>query len=102
MAAIAGLQVAQYGQEFRTGDRVAVDYVGLASAVNGVHALHGGWAAEELGRALRAAHKYDGLSVVHLPVYSGPDELGGLGAWGEWNVGNWCDNVQRAWIEQDL
>jgi 3D-(3,5/4)-trihydroxycyclohexane-1,2-dione acylhydrolase (decyclizing) len=24
------------------------------------------------------------------------------GAWGEWNVGNWCDAVQRAWIAQDL
>jgi len=29
-------------------------------------------------------------------------QLGGLGAWGEWNVGSWCDDVQRKWIEQDI
>jgi 3D-(3,5/4)-trihydroxycyclohexane-1,2-dione acylhydrolase (decyclizing) len=102
MAAITGLQVAQYDKEFRTNDRVAVDYVRLAGAVDGVHAVHGGWSAEELRGALETAHAHDGLSVVHVPVYCGPHELGGLGAWGEWNVGNWCDDVQRAWIEQDL
>src|SRR5581483_9812496 len=41
MAAITGLQLAQYGQDFRTNDRVAVDYVRLASAASGVHALNG-------------------------------------------------------------
>jgi len=102
MAAISGLQVAQYQNEFRTNDHVAVDYVRLASAIDGVHALHGGWTAGELERALRKAHEHKGLSVVHVPVYCGPHELGGLGAWGEWNVGNWCEDVQRAWIEQDL
>jgi 3D-(3,5/4)-trihydroxycyclohexane-1,2-dione acylhydrolase (decyclizing) len=39
---------------------------------------------------------------VHVPVYCGPDERGGLGAWGQWNVGNWCADVQDAWIKQDL
>jgi 3D-(3,5/4)-trihydroxycyclohexane-1,2-dione acylhydrolase (decyclizing) len=39
---------------------------------------------------------------VHMPVYCGPDALGGLGAWGQWNVGNWCEDVQRSWLEQDL
>jgi 3D-(3,5/4)-trihydroxycyclohexane-1,2-dione acylhydrolase (decyclizing) len=39
---------------------------------------------------------------VHVPVYCGPHELGSLGAWGQWNVGNWCDAVQQTWIEQDL
>ena len=102
MAAITGLQVAQYGREFRTNDGVAVDYVRLASAIDGVFAIHGGWSVEELSRALRAAHAHDGLSVVHVPIYCGTHELGGLGAWGEWNVGNWCDDVQRAWITQDL
>jgi 3D-(3,5/4)-trihydroxycyclohexane-1,2-dione acylhydrolase (decyclizing) len=29
-------------------------------------------------------------------------KLGGLGAWGQWNVGNWCEDVQSAWIKQDL
>ena len=33
MAAISGLQKAQYGAEFRTNDAVAVDYVRLAAAV---------------------------------------------------------------------
>lgn len=102
MAAITGLQIAQYGEGFRTSDRVAVDYVQLASAVKGVNAVHGGWSATELKAALKTARAYDGLSVVHVPVYCGPDELGGLGAWGEWNVGNWCDDVQRKWLEQDL
>jgi 3D-(3,5/4)-trihydroxycyclohexane-1,2-dione acylhydrolase (decyclizing) len=102
MAAITGLQIAQYGAGFRTSDRVAIDYVRLASAVAGVKAVHGGWSADELRAALRTARAHDGLSVVHVPVYCGPHELGGLGAWGEWNVGNWCDDVQRKWLEQDL
>lgn len=102
MAAITGLQMAQYGHEFRTNDRVAVDYVNLANAVGGVKALHGGSSADELRAALREAYKHDGLSVIHVPVYSGSDELGGLGAWGQWNVGNWCEGVQREWVEQDI
>jgi 3D-(3,5/4)-trihydroxycyclohexane-1,2-dione acylhydrolase (decyclizing) len=102
MAAITGLQMAQYGREFRTNDGVAVDYVKLAGAVSGVKALHGGHGAEELRAALREAHRHDGLSVVHVPVYCGDNELGGLGAFGQWNVGNWCEEVQREWIEQDI
>jgi 3D-(3,5/4)-trihydroxycyclohexane-1,2-dione acylhydrolase (decyclizing) len=102
MAAITGLQVAQYGVGFRTNDGVAVDYVRLASCVAGVLAVHGGWTADELKRALQSAHAHDGLSVVHVPVYYGDHELAGLGAWGQWNVGNWCEDVQRTWIEQDL
>ncbi len=102
MAAISGLQLAQYNHEFRTNDRVAVDYVRLASSVAGVLALSGGDNAESLRAAIQAAHAHDGLSVVHVPVYCGPNELGGLGAWGEWNVGNWCADVQDAWIKQDL
>ncbi|HXF87951.1 MAG TPA: thiamine pyrophosphate-dependent enzyme [Xanthobacteraceae bacterium] len=102
MAAITGLQLAQYGAGFRTSDRVAVDYVRLAGSVDGVKAVHGGWNAQDLRAALQAARAHDGLSVVHVPVYCGSHELGGLGAWGEWNVGNWCDEVQRKWLEQDL
>jgi len=102
MAAITGLQLAQYKKEFRTSDRVAVDYRSLAAAVSGVHAISGGDTSDALRAALKSAHAYDGLSVVHVPVYCGPDELGGLGAWGEWNVGNWCEDVQSAWIKQDL
>ena len=102
MAAISGLQLAQYDAEFRTNDRVAVDYVQLAKSVSGVLAISGGDNADTLRAALKTAKAHDGLSVVHVPVYCGPDELGGLGAWGEWNVGNWCEDVQKAWIKQDL
>ncbi len=102
MAAITGLQQAQYGAGFKTNDRVAVDYVQLAGAVAGVNAQSGGNTAESLRAALAAAHKHNGLSVVHVPVYCGDNELGGLGAWGQWNVGNWCENVQREWIEQEI
>jgi len=102
MAAIAGLQKAQYGAEFRTGDSVAVDYVRMASAVSGVMALHGGHSVEQLRAALETARAHDGLSLVHVPVHYGDGELAGLGAWGQWNVGNWCRDVQAEWIEQDV
>ena len=102
MAAITSLQLAQYGKEFRTNDAVPVDYVQLASAVGGVKAIHGGWKADELKAALEQAHAHQGLSVLHVPVYAGEDPLSELGAWGEWNVGNWCENVQDQWLQQDL
>jgi 3D-(3,5/4)-trihydroxycyclohexane-1,2-dione acylhydrolase (decyclizing) len=102
MAAITGLQLAQYNIEFKTNDRVAVDYVKLAGAVSGVNAVFGGDTADALRAALKSAQAHNGLSVVHVPVYSGPDERGGLGAWGQWNVGNWCEDVQTAWVKQDL
>jgi len=102
MAAITSLQLAQYGKEFRTNDAVAVDYVQLASAVTGVKAIHGGWTVDELKAALEQAHMHQGLSVLHVPVYAGEDPLSELGAWGEWNVGNWCENVQDQWLQQDL
>jgi 3D-(3,5/4)-trihydroxycyclohexane-1,2-dione acylhydrolase (decyclizing) len=102
MAAITGLQLAQYKNEFRTNDHVAVDYQKLASSVAGVLAISGGADASSLRAALKTAHAHNGLSVIHVPVYCGPDQLGGLGAWGEWNVGNWCDDVQASWIKQDL
>jgi 3D-(3,5/4)-trihydroxycyclohexane-1,2-dione acylhydrolase (decyclizing) len=102
MAAITGLQLAQYKNEFRTNDHVAVDYQKLASSVAGVLAISGGADASSLRAALKTAHAHNGLSVIHVPVYCGPDQLGGLGAWGAWNVGNWCDDVQASWIKQDL
>ena len=102
MAAITGLQLAQYKAEFCTNDRVAVDYQKLAAAISGVMAVSGGDTANSLRAALKTAHGNNGLSVIHVPVYCGSDELGGLGAWGEWNVGNWCEDVQSTWIKQDL
>ncbi|MHB1122775.1 MAG: thiamine pyrophosphate-dependent enzyme [Ramlibacter sp.] len=95
MAAISGLQHAQYGADFRTNDGVAVDYVRLASSVAGVKAVWGGDTASSLETALREAHAHDGVSVVHVPVYAGTAPEGSLGAYGSWNVGNWCEDVQR-------
>lgn len=95
MAAISHLQLAQYGEVYRTNDEVAVDYVQMAASVQGVKALWGGQNAETLRAALEEAHAYPGLSLVHVPVYYGTDPLGGLGAWGSWNVGNWCAEVQE-------
>jgi 3D-(3,5/4)-trihydroxycyclohexane-1,2-dione acylhydrolase (decyclizing) len=94
MAAISGLQEAQYGKQFRTSDSVAVDYVQFCSSVNGVRALWGGTTRDQLSAALREAHAHPGLSVVHVPVYSGEDPLSGMGAYGSWNVGNWVGEVQ--------
>ncbi len=102
MAAISGLQEAQYGAEFRTSDAVAVDYVRLAQAVAGIKAVFAGTTVEELQQALAVAHQFDGLSVVHVPVYHGDDPAGGMGAYGRWNVGNWCEDVERDYAAQDL
>jgi 3D-(3,5/4)-trihydroxycyclohexane-1,2-dione acylhydrolase (decyclizing) len=102
MAAISGLQEAQYGQAFRTHDGVAVDYVRLASAVPGVKALSGGETPESLRAALTEAARHPGLSLAHVPVYYGPDPMGGLGAYGVWNVGNWCEDVQARYHSQNI
>lgn len=97
MAAISGLQRAQYGAEFRTSDGVAVDYVRMASAFPGVLALHGGDSPQFLGAALKTARAHDGLSLIHVPVYGGDDPAGGMGAYGAWNVGNWVADVEAAY-----
>ncbi len=102
MAAISSLQLAQYGIDFRTNDSVAVDYVKLAGAVTGVKAIWGGETRDSLKKALAEAHRHDGLSVVHVPVYAGEDPLGGMGAYGSWNVGNWVNDVQARYQKQDL
>ena len=94
MAAISALQVAQYGADYCTSDSVAVDYVQLANAVHGVLALSGGTECESLEAALEKAHAHHGLSLVHVSVYHGEDPAGGMGAYGQWNVGNWCEDVQ--------
>ncbi len=102
MGAISGLQEAQYGADFRTSDDVAVDYVRLAQAIPGVQALAGGDTPTDLTAALEAAGGYPGLSLVHVPVYYGSDPLGGLGAYGVWNVGNWCEDIQARYHAQVL
>ena len=40
------------------------------------------------------ARAHDGLSLIHMPVYYGPHPLGGVGAHGRWNVGNWVEATQ--------
>jgi len=94
MAAIAALQKAQYGREYATNDHVAVDYLAWARAIKGVLALDGGRSPDSLRAALEQAGKHDGLSLIHAPVYYGDDPLGGLGAFGRWNVGNWVESTQ--------
>ena len=94
MEAVAGLQRAQYGSDHATSDSVAVDYVSWARSVTGVRAFEGGRSVESLLAALDQARAYDGLSLVHVPVYHGPDQLGGMGVFGRWNVGNWVEDTQ--------
>ena len=97
MAAISALQMAQYGDDFCTNDNVRVDYVQLAGAVQGVLAVSGGKTLESLSDALGRAHDHDGLSVIHVPVYAGPDPAADMGAHGRWNVGNWVAGVEAAY-----
>jgi 3D-(3,5/4)-trihydroxycyclohexane-1,2-dione acylhydrolase (decyclizing) len=94
MGAISGLQLDQYGVDFCTNDAVQVDYVAWARAIRGVQGLDGGRSPDALRLALDRARAYEGLSLIHVPVYFGPNELGGMGVFGRWNVGNWCVETQ--------
>ncbi len=95
MAAISGLQSAQYGPEFATANRLQIDYLAWAESVPGVLALEGGQTPESLRAALEQAFAHPGLSLVLVKVYYGPDELGGMGVFGRWNVGNWVKETQN-------
>ena len=95
MGAITSLQYSQYGVEFKTDDMVEVDYVQMAEAVKGVKAFYGGETPESLEQTLKEAFAYNGLSLVHVPVYYGTEDEAGLGSFGDWNVGNWCERVQK-------
>ena len=94
MGAITGLQEAQYGAEHATNDEVEVDYLAWARAIKGVGAFDGGRTPESLRKAMDDAYEHDSISVVYVRTYFGPDELGGLGAYGRWNVGNWVTDTQ--------
>ncbi|MEW6266496.1 MAG: thiamine pyrophosphate-dependent enzyme [Thermodesulfobacteriota bacterium] len=94
MAAISGLQKAQYGAPYASSDQAVVDYAAWAAAVQGVAGFDGGRTTDSLILALSRAKAHPGLSLVHLPIYYGPHPLGGLGAFGRWNVGNWCRETQ--------
>ncbi len=95
MSAISALQYAQYGKEFKTDDTVVVDFVKLAESFSGVQGLFGGYTRKDLLVALRKGYEVNGLAVIHIPVYYGDDEAVGLGVYGQWNVGNWCADVQK-------
>ena len=94
MGAISGLQLAQYSADRATYDSVGIDYVAWARAIGGVRAFEGGRTPASLAAALGQARAYDGLSLIYVPVYFGLDELGGMGVFGRWNVGNWCEETQ--------
>jgi 3D-(3,5/4)-trihydroxycyclohexane-1,2-dione acylhydrolase (decyclizing) len=102
MGAISSLQAAQYGPDFGTSDNVEIDFVALAKSVKGIKGVFGGWTADELRAALDEAYAYDGLSVVHVPVYWGPLDAGGMGAYGRWNVGPWVQDVEKRYGEQAI
>jgi 3D-(3,5/4)-trihydroxycyclohexane-1,2-dione acylhydrolase (decyclizing) len=95
MAAISGLQNDQYDREFATANRIQVDYLAWASSVPGVLALDAGVTLESLRAVLEKAGKHPGLTMIRVKVYYGPNELGGMGVYGRWNVGNWCDDTQH-------
>ncbi len=94
MGAISGLQKDQYGKPFATWDGVEVDYLALAGAVKGMAVFDGGLSVASLTKALEAAKKHEGLSLVYLKTYYGDDPLGGMGVFGRWNVGNWTEKTQ--------
>ena len=94
MGAISSLQQDQYGADFATWNKVKVDYEAWGRSIPGMLALEGGTTPQALAAALDRAGKHDGLSLIHLPIYYGPDPLGGMGVYGRWNVGNWSEEVQ--------
>jgi 3D-(3,5/4)-trihydroxycyclohexane-1,2-dione acylhydrolase (decyclizing) len=81
---------------------VAVDCVALAHAVGGVRAFSGGATVATLHDALTQAYAYEGIALLHISSYYGDNPLGSIEAYGAWNVGNWCAQVQRRYHEQGL
>ena len=51
---------------------------------------------------LAAAYRHRGLSLVHVPVYDGPDPTAAMGAYGAWNVGNWCADVEADYLRRTV
>lgn len=94
MGAISGLQEAQYGEAYGTFDDAAVDYVALASSIEGVRAVSGAGGADQLAGALDRVYAHGGVGLVHVPVYYGDDPRGSVEAFGRWNVGNWVAETQ--------
>ena len=102
MGAISALQEAQYGAAFGTFDDAVVDYVALASSIQGVCAVSGAGGAQRLADALDQVLEHGGVGLVHVPVYYGDDPEGFLDAFGRWNVGNWVSETQALRHRMDL
>jgi 3D-(3,5/4)-trihydroxycyclohexane-1,2-dione acylhydrolase (decyclizing) len=94
MAAISGLQNAQYSHDFATSHTQPVDYLKWASSTPNVLPLECEPNVKSLQRTLDKARVYKGLSLIHVPVYYGDNELGGMGVFGRWNVGTWSEATQ--------
>ena len=94
MGAISGLQEAQYGVGFATWNTLKVDYLAWAGSIPGLHCLDGGRTPDDLQAALEQVGLHAGLSLIYLPVYYGAHQLGGMGVFGRWNVGNWVEETQ--------
>ena len=94
MGAISGLQEAQFGEAYATFDDAVVDYVRLASSIEGVEAVSGAGGAEQLVDALDRVLEHGGVGLVHVPVYYGDDPQGSVEAFGRWNVGSWVTDTQ--------
>ena len=94
MAAISGLQKAQYGYDFATNHKKPIDYLAWASSVPNVLQVECEPTIKSLQEALTKAKAHKGLSLIHVPVYYGNNELGGMGVFGRWNVGNWSEETQ--------
>ena len=102
MRSISSLQIGQYGNQFRTSDSVAIDYQHLCKAVQGVHFIDGGDNSKSLRNALDTAYKTPGLSLVHVKVMWNAAGDSSTGAFGKWNIGNACDEVQAEYMKQTI
>jgi len=69
-----------------------VDYLRWASAIPGCWS-GGGSNPEALQIALEEAGSHAGLTLIHLPVYYGPDPLGGMGGFTALERSNWCEDA---------
>jgi len=94
MAAISGLQKAQYGHAFATYHKTPIDFLAWASSVPNVLSLDCDPTIKGLQEALDKARAHKGLSLIHVPVYYGDNELGEMGVFGRWNVGTWSEETQ--------
>ena len=100
MSFITGVGLTSYGKHeglssldlMSKAAELAVADAGLKRAeIDGILC---GYSTVSLVDALNYAREYKGLSLIHIPVYYGPHELGGMGVFGRWNVGNWSADVQ--------